>query len=38
MAILKNSKPWLHKSVVVFMLLFLIGSIAVEWDKWLVAN
>ena len=38
MAILKNSKPWLHKSVAVFMILFLIGSIAVQWDLWLVAN
>ncbi len=38
MAILKNSKPWLHKTVAVFLLLFLIGSIVVEWDKWLVAN
>jgi hypothetical protein len=38
MVILKNSKPWLHKSVAVFMLLFLIGSIAVEWDRWLVMN
>ncbi len=38
MVILKNSKPWLHKSVAVFMLLFLIGSIAVEWDRWLVSN
>ena len=38
MAIVKNSKAWLHKSVVIFMLLFLIGSIAVQWDLWLVAN
>ena|SRR6185369_3123451 len=38
MAIIKNSKPWLHKSVAVFMILFLIGSIAVQWDLWLVAN
>ncbi len=38
MAILKNSKPWLHKSVAVFLLLFLVGSIIVEWDKWLVTN
>ncbi len=38
MALLKNSTPWLHKSVALFMLLFLIGSIIVEWDKWLVAN
>jgi hypothetical protein len=38
MAIVKNSRPWLHKTVAVFMLLFLITSIVVEWDKWLVAN
>ena len=38
MTIVKNSKPWLHQAVAVFMLLFLIGSIAVEWDNWLVAN
>src|SRR6185369_2847679 len=38
MAILKNSKPWLHKSVAIFMLLFLVTSIAVQWDLWLVAN
>jgi hypothetical protein len=38
MAITKSSKPLLHQSVAVFMLLFLIASIVVEWDKWLVAN
>ncbi len=38
MAIVKSSKPWLHESVAVFLLLFLIISIAVEWDKWLVMN
>jgi hypothetical protein len=38
MAILKNSRPWLHKTIPICMLLFLIGSIAFEWDKWLVAN
>ena len=38
MAVAKNSNPLLHKCVVVFMLLFLIGAIAVEWDKWLVTN
>src|SRR5882757_1941558 len=26
MAILKNSKPWLHKTLAVFMLLFLMGT------------
>ncbi len=38
MAILKNSKPWLHKTLAVFMLLFLMGTIVVEWDRWLVGN
>jgi hypothetical protein len=38
MAIIKNSNAWLHKSVAVFMLLFLIGSIVVQWDLWLVSN
>jgi hypothetical protein len=38
MAIVKSSKPWLHEGVAVFLLLFLIISIAVEWDKWLVMN
>jgi len=38
MSILKNSKPWLHKSVAVFMISFLVITIIVEWDKWLVAN
>jgi hypothetical protein len=38
MAILKNSKPWLHQSVALFMLFLMMLSIAVEWDKWLVAN
>ena len=38
MAIIKNSKPWLHKSVAIFMLLFLVTSIAVQWDLWLVSN
>jgi hypothetical protein len=38
MAIVKNSRPWLHKGVALFLLTFLIISIAVEWDRWLVAN
>jgi hypothetical protein len=37
-AFFKNSKPWLHKSVAIFFLLLFIISIAVEWDRWLVAN
>ena len=38
MAVIKNSKPWLHESVSIFLLLLFIISIAVEWDRWLVAN
>ena len=38
MAIVKNSNPLLHKGIAILMLSFLIGSIVVEWDKWLVAN
>src|SRR5260221_10030153 len=38
MALIKNSKPWLHQSVAIFMFLLLVISIAVEWDKWLVMN
>jgi len=37
-AILKNSQPWLHKSVAVFLLLLFLISIVIEWDRWLVAN
>jgi hypothetical protein len=38
MAIINNSKPWLHESVAVFLLCLFIISVAIEWDRWLVAN
>ncbi len=38
MAILKNSRPWLHKGLSIFLFCLLLLSIAIQWDKWLVAN
>jgi len=37
-AIARLSNPWLHKGVAIFLLLSMIISIAIEWDRWLVAS
>jgi hypothetical protein len=38
MAIMKNSRPWLHQAVATFMFILLTTSIIIEWDSWLVSN
>ncbi len=36
MAILKVSKPVFHKIIALFMLIMLIATIIIEWNKWLI--
>jgi hypothetical protein len=38
MAIIKNSKPILHKFMAIFMLTMLIITIVIQWNKWLIVN
>ncbi len=38
MAILKISRPWLHKGLSIFLFCLLLLSIAIKWDRWVVAN
>jgi len=37
-AMARISSPWLHKGVAIFLLLSMIISIAIEWDRWLVTS
>src|SRR5437879_5683717 len=38
MAILKNSKPVLHKIMALFMLTVLTITIIIQWNEWLIVN
>jgi hypothetical protein len=38
MAALKISKPMVHKTVALFMLIVLVASIIIQWNEWLIKN
>ncbi|HCW06367.1 MAG TPA: hypothetical protein DGG95_03265 [Cytophagales bacterium] len=38
MAAVKNSKPWLHKFLALFMFVMFTLAIVIQWNEWLVTN